>query len=239
MLFRLSLLCLLTLSLCACASATVDVSAKALQEEASLRSQPSKSASQAPSEPVFTHGELTEEIKEQMRGVSWQEDARCPSFSQLSLLQLSHLGFDGQTHTGQMVVRTEIAAEVCEIFRELYEKRFPIEKIRLIDDYSADDSAAMADNNTSAFCFRVIDGTKYLSNHSFGLAIDINPVQNPYLRGELVEPESGGAFLKRDDPVPGMITPAGDCYNAFVSRGWEWGGDWSSPVDYQHFEKKL
>lgn len=204
-----------------------------------LQPTPSQSSSEAPPEPeaVFSAEPIPEAMQERMDGVSWENTERCPDFSELSLLTLSHYSFDGATHTGQMIVSAEMAAEVCDIFRELYDAKFPIEKIRLIDEYEADDNLSMDDNNSSAFCFREIAGTDYLSNHSFGLAIDINTLQNPFVSGETVTPEAGRDYLDRENVRPGMIVKGNVCYEAFVSRGWEWGGEWDTPKDYQHFEK--
>ncbi|MCI8622644.1 MAG: hypothetical protein HFG26_03160 [Provencibacterium sp.] len=185
---------------------------------------------------VFSSEALSAEIREQITGVSWVENEHI-SLEDLSLLTLAYYGFDGEIYLGQMIAAAEVADDLTAIFQELFEQQFPIEKMQLIEAYQADDNASMADNNTSAFCYRVIDGTDYLSNHSFGRAVDINPLQNPYVRGELVQPEAAGDYLDRENVRPGMIAPGGVCYNAFISRGWEWGGDWTGPIDYQHFEK--
>jgi hypothetical protein len=127
-----------------------------------------------------------------------------------------------------------------EIFKELFEARFPIEKIRLIDEYEANDNKSMADNNTSSFCFREIDGKPgKLSKHSYGVAIDINPVQNPYVYMDKVSPEAGREYLDRSKVTKGMIVKDDVCYKAFINRGWTWGGDWKNEKDYQHFQKSL
>lgn len=108
----------------------------------------------------------------------------------------------------------------------------------MIDDYNADDDKSMKANNTSAFCYREIAGTDVLSNHSFGRAIDVNPLQNPQVTSKgKISPEEGRPYVDRSVNRKGMIQKGDDCYNAFVSRGWTWGGDWNSTKDYQHFEK--
>lgn len=192
----------------------------------------------APGEETFSAAPLTDEIIETITGVSWKENDQVP-LDALSLLTLSYIGFDGKRYTGQMIASAQVGGELTDIFRELYEGGFPIERMQLIDAYGADDNASMADNNTSAFCYREIDGTDILSNHSFGTAVDINPVQNPYVRGDLVQPEESRAYLERQDVRPGMIVPGDVCYNAFTSRGWSWGGEWTGGVtDFQHFEKE-
>lgn len=192
----------------------------------------------APGEETFSAAPLTDEIIETITGVSWKENDQVP-LDALSLLTLSYVGFDGKRYTGQMIAAAAVGEELTDIFRELYEGGFPIERMQLIDAYGADDNASMADNNTSAFCYREIDGTDILSNHSFGTAVDINPVQNPYVRGDLVQPEASRTYLERQDVRPGMIVPGDVCYNAFTSRGWSWGGEWTGGVtDFQHFEKE-
>jgi hypothetical protein len=147
------------------------------------------------------------------------------------------LDFNGETQTGEMIVSAGVAADVIDIFEMLYLNRYPIEKIRLIDHYEADDGLSMADNNTSAFNFRFMTNSTKISKHGYGLAIDINPVQNPYISGNAVLPPSGAEYADRTDVRPGMIVKGDECYSIFISRGWEWGGDWNNPKDYQHFEK--
>lgn len=230
----------LALVLCSCAPA------EKAPTESTAAAPPSESAQEEtrveypyrikPGEETFLAEPLTKEIIEKITGVSWTPNEQVP-LEELSLLTLSYIGFDGEGYTGQMIVAADVADDVTAIFSELYENRYPIEKMRLIDDYGADDNAAMADNNTSAFCYREIDGTDVLSNHSFGRAVDVNPAQNPYVRGELVQPESSAEYLDRENVRQGMIVPGDACYNAFIARGWEWGGNWTGPIDYQHFEK--
>ena len=142
-----------------------------------------------------------------------------------------------------MVVHVKLAQEVLGIFTELFECKFPIERMELIDLYDANDDRSMQANNSSAFCCRAnttFPGT--FSNHSYGIAIDINPLVNPYIKGQRVLPEAGKAYLDRTQPFIGIITASPDnaCYKAFTSRGYEWGGNcWSDRIDYQHFSKKI
>ena len=124
-----------------------------------------------------------------------------------------------------------------DIFKDLYVAKYPIDKIKLIDYYNANDDEAMMDNNTSAFCYREKPNSTELSVHSFGMSIDINPVQNPYVKGDVILPSIGEEFLNRSTARKGMITQDDLCYKAFTSRGWSWGGDWKNIKDYQHFEK--
>ncbi len=158
----------------------------------------------------------------------------------MAYVQITHWGFDDKEHTGEIILNKKVAGEVVEIFRELHEAKFPIEKIRIIDEYDANDELSMLDNNSSAFCYREIAGSNgKLSNHSYGIAIDINPIQNPYVKNNMVLPESGKEYLDRTNVRKGMIVEGDVCYNAFKQRGWTWGGDWNSLKDYQHFEFKL
>ena len=242
--FKICLALFLCLSLCSCSPA------RGVEASSSSSEPVSEDAAGTPLSPddyplqvddediIFTHEPLPAEIIEKIIGVSWVENENI-GLEDLSLLTLGYRGFDGKSYLGQMVCANEAAEDLCDIFKELYENDFPIEKIRLIDDYDADDNRSMADNNSSAFCYRVIDGTEYLSNHSYGLAVDINPLQNPYVRGDLVQPEAATEYLDRENVRPGMITQGDLCYNAFISRGWSWGGDWTGPIDYQHFEKTV
>jgi hypothetical protein len=155
----------------------------------------------------------------------------------LRLLIMSHHTFDGQDAQGRMVVREDWAIPVVAVFHELYDQGFPIARMRLVDDYQGSDDRSMADNNTSAFNCRSVTGRPGVwSQHSYGGAIDINPVQNPYISSSgTVLPPAGVDYADRSKDAPGMIH-AGDCtVQAFADIGWYWGGAWTSPTDYQHF----
>lgn len=181
---------------------------------------------------------ITPEIQKRMY-YSWKENNPIP-LEDLRYITVLHWGFDDVVHRGELVVHKNVALEVIEIFEELYNEKFPIEKMILIDEYFANDEASMEDNNSSAFCSRPITGTtNRFSLHSYGIAIDINPKINPYVKGEVVLPESGRAYLNRDQSVQGIINMDSCCYKIFKSKGWVWGGNWKSPKDYQHFEKDL
>jgi len=186
---------------------------------------------------IFTAEPLPPHIVEQISGVSFHENARI-SFDDLSYLTITHVDFDGKNRHGHLIVAAHIAEEVLEIFQEIFEGGFPIERMRLIDYYNASDYYSMADNNSVAFNFRYIAGTTTLSRHALGLAIDINPVQNPYIRNDTVWPEAGREYIDRENVRPGMIIPGDVVYTAFTSRGWTWGGNWHTPRDYHHFERR-
>lgn len=181
---------------------------------------------------------LSEEIVKKIQGLSWKKEAPV-GLGDLRYVQVTYWGFDGKEHIGELIVNREVAEEAVEIFRELYTAKFPIEKIRLIDEYNADDELSMEDNNSSALNFRPIMGTNKLSKHSYGLAIDINPVQNPYITKDKVLPPNSLEYVDRSNVRKGMIVEGDVCYNAFTSRGWTWGGSWKTMKDYQHFQKEL
>ena len=154
----------------------------------------------------------------------------------LRLLSVSHWGFDGAPRQGEVVVAASVADDIVGVFRTLFDARFPIESIRLIDEFGGDDDRSMAANNTSAFNCRAATGSTRWSEHAYGTALDINPIQNPYVTssGRVLPPE-GAAHTNRDSATTGLITADGPVVAAFRDIGWGWGGDWSSGKDYQHF----
>jgi len=187
--------------------------------------------------PVFTAQPLPQHIIDQIMYVSFHPRAPFDLYH-LAYLTITHVDFYGYRRQGNLIVAAAIADEVLDIFREIYEGRFPIERVRLIDYYAADDYYSMADNNSVAFNFRYIAGTQTLSRHAWGMAIDINPVQNPFYRDGVILPASGEPYLNRSYVRPGMIVPGDVVYNAFTSRGWIWGGHWRVPLDFHHFERR-
>ncbi len=154
-------------------------------------------------------------------------------------LQFDYFGFDGRVHgDGELVVLDAAADHVANIFRALLKMHFPIQRARLLNQYDGDDDASMADNNTSAFNDRMVSGGTSLSLHAYGLAIDLNPIQNPFLQREngalQVSPKAGESYLNRADIRPGMAEAVVD---VFAENGFAiWGGDWKNPIDYQHFQ---
>ena len=188
--------------------------------------------------PVFTKEPLPEHIIEFITGLTFRDYAPF-ELCFLTYLTITHVDFNGEDRIGHMIVAAEIGEEVLEIFREIYEARFPIYSIKLIDYFDALDYYSMAANNSSAFNFRYIANTNVISRHGFGMAIDINPLQNPYVRGDNVLPAAGRAYLDRSYVRPGMIVRGDPVYQAFTSRGWTWGGTWTLPRDYHHFERRV
>lgn len=181
---------------------------------------------------------LSEGTQQEMIGISYHKDAPI-SLDDLRVVHIQYINFDGVSESGEIVVHEEIALEVLEIFKELYGAKYPLHLVKPIESFNGDDALSMAANNTSGFNHRQVAGTKRLSLHAYGLAIDINPIQNPYVSQKGVEPMAGEAFLNRSTSEMGMITDGDPCYTAFVSRGWEWGGHWKTVKDYQHFQKKV
>lgn len=171
-----------------------------------------------------------------MNGVSWRPG--CPvGFDDLRLLTVSHWGFDGRPKRGRLVVHRDAAAAMLRTMRSLYRLRFPIRRMRLVDAYGADDHRSMAADNTSAFNCRFIAGSGGVwSEHAYGRAIDVNPLENPYVTASgYVSPPGGAAFANRSLRRRGMIHRRGPVVRAFDAAEWEWGGNWSWPKDYQHF----
>ena len=166
---------------------------------------------------------------------------RCPlDHRDLRYLRMNHVGFDGRVHQGEMIVAKSQAEPVVGIFRKLFRAGYPIKRMRLVSDYGGNDNRSMAANNTSAYNCRPVAGTRRWSDHAYGTAIDINPVQNPYLRpsGSIV-PRAGRAYARVDrsveaEPAWGVIHDGDVVIQAFNDAGWAWGGFWADP-DYQHF----
>ena len=157
--------------------------------------------------------------------------------SQLRLVRLRYWGFDGQAHTGALVVNNAVVPAVVKVFARLYAERFPIRRMQPIDAFHGSDEASMAADNTSGFNCRyaVAPGPPHWSAHAYGEAIDVNPVENPYLEAGIVHPRAGSRYLDRANDRPGMAVSGGDLVNAFRVAGWSWGGRWAGSPDYQHF----
>jgi D-alanyl-D-alanine carboxypeptidase len=171
-------------------------------------------------------------------GPSWHPG--CPLDPRhLRRVEVNYIGFDGKTHRGDLIVHEDLAAEVVAIFEQLLQLRYPIEKIRPVDNYpAADDELSMEDNNTSAFNCRHIPGTGHWSQHAFGRAIDLNPLLNPYIdRTGAFQPKNAAPYLDRNRTDPGVLHAGDAAVRIFTDRGWRWGGDWRTPIDYQHFER--
>ncbi|MGC9974057.1 MAG: M15 family metallopeptidase [Gaiellaceae bacterium] len=178
---------------------------------------------------------LSPALRAQMTGVSWHRGCPVP-LSSLRLLTLSYRGFDNRAHTGQLIVNHSVATKVVGVFRELYRAGFPIWRMRLVDAYGGSDFRSIEADNTSAFNCRAATGSTSWSNHAYGLAIDVNPIENPYVTasGSVAHPASR-PYVNRSRIRRGMAYPGGVLVSAFHSIGWGWGGYWSGDRDYQHF----
>lgn len=168
----------------------------------------------------------------------------CPvPLTDLRYLRMTYVDFDGRAHTGEMVVHKDYALAVTAVFERLYDAGFPIRRMRLVDKYRGDDIVSMAADNTSGYNCRQVAGTDAWSAHAYGAAIDINPIENPYLTGSSVAPPAGRRYAAIDrsanaDVPPGAIWEGDEVVRAFARIGWHWGGRWSTTKDYQHFSTR-
>ncbi len=178
--------------------------------------------------------EINDLIKEKMK-YSYKDNEHI-NYSNLRYIVVSYIDYNGYLRNGELVVNEIISQKIVEIFKILLDNRFQIEKMRLVDYYNGDDNLSMKDNNTSAFNYRYISNTTTLSNHALGLAVDINPLYNPYVTKIGVFPPEGEKYVSRDLNYKGMIKYNDCCYNAFISNGFKWGGKFNNVKDYQHFE---
>lgn len=203
-------------------------------------------------DPVTTHAKsedfwycpLNEAMQSRIIGSTFPLDPKdAPiSIDDLRYVSLLYVDFEGETHTGEMVVHRKVADDVLDIFYELYAAEYPLASVKLLDDFGEpfDDNVSMAANNTSAFCCRRVTGKKKFSLHAYGVAIDVNPVQNPYIRPDkTVAPPNAARYRDRSLGEPGMIDENDLCYKLFTAHGWSWGGHFKGEKDYQHFSKAL
>lgn len=168
---------------------------------------------------------------------SYKENCTVPR-EELRYIRCLHCDIDGNIKVGELVMNVSVADTVCNIFRQLYDAKYPIESMILVDDFDADDETSIMANNTSAFNFRTVDNTDEISNHAYGLAIDINPYYNVYYIASenYIFPEDGWQYLDRDSDFPYKIEVGDLCYNLFTEAGFDWGGWWTYNTDYQHFQ---
>ncbi len=182
-------------------------------------------------------GSLSPQLLAKVRTTTWHAGCPVPP-EDLRQLTVKYLGFNEKRATGILIVHKDVAQEVSAIFHDLFRHRFMIERMRPIEEYKGDDNASMAANNTSAFNCRDVTGVPgKFSNHSWGRAIDINPLTNPYVKGDKIYPPDGRRYLDRSRSFPGSIMSGSYVVQRFSDVGWTWGGSWSDRKDYQHFEK--
>lgn len=189
----------------------------------------------------FSVSEIPDAVFHRMEGKSYPKG--CPiKRSELRYLRLMYVDGRGTVKQGEMVCNKAIARDVLEIFEELYKHRYPIECIRLIDDFGADDERSMRANNSSCFCYRVVKRSRKLSAHARGMAVDINTLYNPCVRRSrtgkiIVQPSNATKYTDRKASFPYKIDRGDLAWRLFTSHGFKWGGAWRSAKDYQHFEK--
>lgn len=188
----------------------------------------------------FTAQEIPDSVWKKMQGKSYHANPHIQR-SDLRYLKVLHWDYDEKPHQGELVCNKLIADKLLAIFRELYRNHYPIQKMRLADEYDADDERQMEDNNTSCFCYRNVPDTKKLSYHARGLAIDINTLYNPYVRyrkdgSMIVQPSNGKPYVDRKKSYRYKIVEGDLCHRLFRKYGFIWGGSWRTMKDYQHFE---
>lgn len=190
--------------------------------------------------PVFSKSEITEQVKKRINGLSYKADCTVP-YEDLRYLTVTYVDFGGQDRIGEIICNKAIADDLLDIFRNLYNARYEIDKIRLVDEYGADDDLSCLNDNTSCFNYRTVVGSKNLSKHALGLAIDINPFYNPYVtypNGKVrITPPGSEIYADRNADFPHKIDKNDLAYKEFTAHGFTWGGDWKNLKDYQHFQK--
>lgn len=192
-------------------------------------------------ERCFGSSEIPESVYRRMRGKSFKEGT-VVRLADLRYVRVLHYDDGGHILLGELVCNRIIATDLVEIFRALFDARYPIERMVLIDDFNADDELSMRANNTSAFCYRAVAGSRKLSAHSRGMAIDINPLYNPYYKDRKdgtrqVRPATAAEYCDRSKSFAYKLTQGDLCHRLFLQHGFQWGGSWRSCKDFQHFEK--
>lgn len=199
----------------------------------------SLSSDEGPASGGFRISTIDDELFSKMQDKSYKADCIIPR-DDLRHVRVLHIGFDDQTKEGELVCHKCIADDLLEIFQKLHAASYQIEKIRLVDEYDADDERVMQDNNSSCFNYRLISYTTQLSKHALGVAVDINTLYNPYLKyvnGQRdLEPITAEPYVDRTRDFPHKIDENDLCLKLFKEHGFDWGGDWTDSLDYQHFE---
>lgn len=187
----------------------------------------------------FVVKKIDEQLFARIKGKSYKADCIIP-VEDLRYLHVLHWDLKGRVQAGELICNAYIVYDLIDIFYRLYRAEYPIEKIRLVDEYDAEDELSMRDNNSSCFNFRLVSRSNQISKHGLGLAVDINPLYNPYVTmvdgRQNVEPSTAGPYLDRNGEFPCKIDEQDFCCRLFAMHGFEWGGDWVGKKDYQHFE---
>ncbi len=199
---------------------------------------PSESLYRADIDQFFWQSGITDSVSARIAGKSYKEGAEIPE-SDLRYLQVLHYDFDGNVRVGELICNKAIGSDLLYIFHRLYEEKYPIERMVLVDEYDADDAASCSANNSSCFNYRNTTGGSSLSKHAKGLAVDINPLYNPYISRDTgaCVPENGSDYADRTLAFSHKIDENDLCYRLFTEAGFTWGGIWESTPDYMHFEK--
>jgi hypothetical protein len=182
-------------------------------------------------------GEISPALAKRMTGVSWRPGCPVP-LRDLRLVRATHRGFDGRDHRGRLIVHRDVAAQILAVLRRLYVDGFPIRRMTPVDAYGGSDFRSIEADNTSAFNCRFVDGTRRWSEHAYGRAVDVNPIENPYVGSSGTSSHAAsGSYLRRTPFRPGMAAEGRALVRAFDAAGWGWGGRWSGAKDYQHFSR--
>lgn len=213
-----------------------------------VTTQAQTSHSETAASTTFTSSPITPDVEARITGKSYPaECSQLLPISELRYLRISHWNAEGKSVVGEMICNRAIAKSLLAIFRTLYEAHYPIERMELVDEYGADDERSMQANNTSCFNFRFINGTRTISLHGRGMAVDINPLYNPCVhRNGKIEPSTGAPYAynrlsipKSSPAYPYIITGSDHIVcRTFRAHGFTWGGSWRNKKDYQHFEHK-
>lgn len=198
----------------------------------------------------FYYEPLSDRLRRYITGISYPAEtdsndaAPAVSLDDLRYVHILHYDFEGNSVEGELICNASIAQDLVEIFYELHRNEYMLEKVLLIDEYNGDDNASMEDNNTSCFNYRVVEGTSKLSRHAYGLAVDVNPLYNPYITyekdgTEIVSPAAALEYADRSARFAYKIDEDDLCCKLFTSHGFTWGGNWNQSKDYQHFQKPL
>lgn len=185
---------------------------------------------------------LDDAIKSKITGITYPNTSGMQiTYDDLSYVHVLYKDFNNNTCEGEIICNKKVAEDFVDIFKQLYAAEYQIDKIKLIDEYGGDDDISCEQDNTSCFNYRVVDGTTKLSKHSYGTAIDINPMYNPYVKFKdgvaYTKLDCSQPYIDRTQDFPHKIDENDLCYKLFISHGFSWGGSWKNSKDYQHFEK--
>lgn len=234
-------LCILCYTLVACAQTTTEEGLQRLRQWQAGTTVSDEAVKEYGPDRCFAAEEIPDNVWQRMQGKTYTENPHIKR-SDLRHIRVLHWDYDNQTHIGEMICNKKIASDLVEIFKELYAAHYPIQRMVLPDEYDADDERQMRANNSSCFCYRNIAGSKTLSKHALGMAVDLNTLYNPYVKrrkdGTLfVQPANATKYCNRKATFPYKITKDDLAYKLFTKHGFRWGGSWPKYKDYQHFDR--